>query len=199
MPRNVWEEIPHEDETNGVAVHSLALVAYPDEHGCGIKANGALCGRADKAEDLVQTTYVKALERFGSFEPGSNCRAWLLRILRNTWIDQLRHLKVAGPEVRIEENLVAAEQGQEETVWSDADDILENFSDERVIKALGELPEEQRLALFLVDVEDFSHEEVAEIMDVAIGTVKSRSGRARAVLRQRLLEHARELGFMRRS
>ena len=163
------------------------------------RAAVALCGRAENAEDLVQATYLKALERFESFRPGTNCRAWLLRILRNTWIDQLRHIKIAGPEMRIEENLVAANPSQQETAWSNANDILENFSDEQVIKALGELSEEQRLTLFLVDVEDFSHEEVGEIMEVAIGTVKSRSSRARAALRQKLLEHARRLGFMRRS
>ncbi len=162
------------------------------------RAAVALCGRAENAEDLVQATYLKALERFESFQPGTNCRAWLLRILRNTWIDQLRHMRIAGPEVRIEENLVAANPSQQETAWSNADDVLENFSDEQVIKALGELPEGQRLALFLVDVEDLSHEEVGEIMEVATGTVKSRSSRARATLRQKLLDHARRLGFMRR-
>ncbi len=163
------------------------------------RAAVALCGRADNAQDLVQETYLKALKRFESFQPGTNCRAWLLRILRNTWIDQLRHLKIAGPEVRIEENLLAAPAQEQETVFSDADEILENFSDEQMIKALRELSEEQRLALFLVDVEDFSHEEVGEIMDVAIGTVKSRTSRARASLRQKLLGHARRLGFMRRN
>lgn len=163
------------------------------------RAAVALCGRAENAKDLVQATYLKALERFESFRPGTNCRAWLLRILRNTWIDQLRHLKTAGPEMRIEQNLVAAPPEPKETVWSDANDILENFSDEEVIKALSELSEEQRLTLFLVDVEGFSHEEVGEIMDVAVGTVKSRTSRARAALRKRLLSHARRLGFMRRN
>ena len=163
------------------------------------RAAVALCGRVDNAEDLVQATYLKALERFESFQPGTNCRAWLLRILRNTWIDQLRHMKIAGPEVRIEENLVADPPREQEMIWSDADDILENFSDEQVIKALGELSDEQRLALFLVDVEDFSHEEVGAIMNVATGTVKSRTSRARASLREKLLDHARRLGFMRRN
>ena len=162
------------------------------------RAAMALCGRTQNAEDLVQATYLKALQRFESFRPDTNCRAWLLRILRNTWIDQLRHLKIVGPEVRIEENMVAAKSPQQENVWSDANDVLENFSDEQVIKALGELSEEQRLTLFLVDVEHFSHEEVGEIMDVATGTVKSRTSRARAALRQKLLVHARRLGFMRR-
>ena len=163
------------------------------------RAAVALCGRAENAKDLVQATYLKALERFESFRPGTNCRAWLLRILRNTWIDQLRHIKTVGPEVQVDQNLVAAPREQQETVWSDANDVLENFSDEQVIKALGELPEEQRLTLFLVDVENFSQEEVGEIMDVAVGTVKSRSSRARAALSQKLSDHARRLGFMRRN
>ena len=163
------------------------------------RAAVALCGRVENAEDLVQATYLKALESFDSFRPGTNCRAWLLRILRNTWIDQLRHIQITGPEVQIEQNLLADPPRRQETVWSEANDILENFSDEQVIKALGELPEEQRLTLFLVDVEEFSHEEVAEITDVAVGTVKSRSSRARAALRQKLLSHARRLGFIRRN
>ncbi len=60
------------------------------------RAAVALCGREENAEDLVQATYLKALQRFELFRPGTNCRAWLLRILRNTWIDQLRHMKVVG-------------------------------------------------------------------------------------------------------
>ena len=163
------------------------------------RAAVALCGRVENAEDLVQATYLKALESFDSFRPGTNCRAWLLRILRNTWIDQLRHIKITGPEVRIEQNLLADPPRQQETVWSNANDIMENFSDEQVIKALGELPEEQRLTLFLVDIEDFSLEEVGEITDVAVGTVKSCTSRARAALRHKLLGHARRLGFMRRN
>ena len=99
----------------------------------------------------------------------------------------------------IEESLVAANPSQQETLWSDANDILENFSDGHLIKALSELSEERRLTLFLVDVEGFSHEEVAEIMDVPVGTVKSRTSRARAALKQRLLGHAKRLGFMRRN
>src|SRR3990172_9616182 len=113
------------------------------------RAAVALCGGVENAEDLVQATYLKALESFDSFRPGTNCRAWLLRILRNTWIDQLRHINITGPEVRIKQNLVADPPPQRETIWSEADDLLENFSDEQVIKALGELPEEQRLTLFL--------------------------------------------------
>ena len=155
----------------------------------------AMTGRRDRADDLVQSTYLKALKRFDSFTPGSNCRAWLLAILRNTWLDELRHAGRAGVVVPIEESLLPGPEKVEPTKWTDAEDLLENFSDERVIAALGELGPEQRLTLFLVDVEGLSHEEVAEITGVAVGTVKSRSGRAREKLRERLLDHARQLGL----
>ena len=158
----------------------------------------ALCGRQDQAEDLVQATYAKALERFGSFRMGTNCKAWLLSIVRNTWIDQLRHRRVVGPRVSVDDLPLAEPARQEPTVWSDASDILENFSDEHVIEALKELPDEQRLTLFLVDVEQLSHDEVAQIMNVAVGTVKSRSSRARSTLKQRLLTHAKDMGFLER-
>ena len=75
-------------------------------------------------------------------------------------------------------------------------DLLENFSDEQVVRALKELPDEKRLTLFLIDVEQLSQEEVAEIMDVAVGTVKSRTSRARVVLKEKLLSYAKEMGFL---
>ncbi|MFP4105008.1 MAG: sigma-70 family RNA polymerase sigma factor [Phycisphaerae bacterium] len=148
------------------------------------------------AEDLTQTTFAKALQRFDTYREGSNCKAWLMRILHNTWIDQLRHRKVVGPEVPVEEELIEQDEPVEPTSWSDASDMLENFSDEQVIRALGELPEDQRMTLFLIDVEGLSQEEVAEITDVPVGTVKSRTSRARSALKERLHEHAIDLGFM---
>ena len=162
------------------------------------RAAYALCGRAEQAEDLVQTAFVKALERFDSFQMGTNSKAWLLRILRNTWIDGLRHRRVVGPQVSVDEISLAEPAQPEPTVWSNAEDILENFADEDVIRALKGLSDEHRLTLFLVDVEQLSHDEVAKIMDVAIGTVKSRSSRARAALRQKLLAHAKDLGLVER-
>ena len=155
-----------------------------------------LCRERNRAEDLVQTTYLKALERFGTFRSGSNCRAWLMRILHNSWIDQLRHEKIAGPSVPIEEQLLGGSDDTNESHRADARDILENFEDAQVIRALAELPDDQRLTLFLTDVEGLSQAEVAEIMGVAAGTVKSRTSRARAALRDRLIEHARDLGFL---
>ncbi len=162
------------------------------------RAAVAICRNRQQAEDLVQITYLKALGRFKSFRTGTNCKAWMMRILHNTWIDQLRHRKVTGPSVPADEQLLAEPEKPEQTVWSNAEDIIENFSDEQVISAMKELPDDQRLSLFLTDVEGLSQEEVAGITSVAVGTVKSRTSRARARLRDRLMAHAKNLGFMER-
>jgi RNA polymerase sigma-70 factor, ECF subfamily len=159
------------------------------------RAGVALCGQKDRAEDLVQTTFLKAFERFGSFQAGTNCKAWLLRILRNSWIDLLRRqqkMKEQTVSLAEEPAVVASVQ---ETVWTNAQDLLNNFSDDQVIKALQSLPEEQRLTLFLVDVEQMSQDEVAQITDVAVGTVKSRTSRARTALKSSLADYAREMNL----
>jgi RNA polymerase sigma-70 factor (ECF subfamily) len=84
-----------------------------------------------------------------------------------------------------------------ETVWSDAEDLLENFSGDQIIKAMSNLPEDQRLTLYLTDVEGLDHEEVSEIMEVAVGTVKSRVSRARARLKTMLSAYDKEMGLNR--
>ncbi|MCH7919818.1 MAG: sigma-70 family RNA polymerase sigma factor [Planctomycetes bacterium] len=159
------------------------------------RAAVAICGRTGVADDMVQTTLLKAYERFDSFEEGTNCKAWLLCILRNSWVDYLRvQQRRSVKQVPLEEELVA-DRTAEETVWSNAQDMLDNFSDEHVIRALQRLPEEQRLTLFLVDVEQMTHEEVAEIMGVAVGTIKSRTSRARGALKVSLADYAQEMNF----
>lgn len=173
-----------------------------------LRAACAMCRDRARAEDLVQTTYLKALRRCASYRTGSNAKAWLMRILHNTWVDQLRHRRVVGPTVPADEALLAAEETQaemqtipdelragEEDLPRLSNELLDSFEDEEIIKAMGELPDEQRLCLYLIDVEDFSQEEVAEIAGVAVGTIKSRTSRARARLRNRLAAHAKDLGF----
>lgn len=173
------------DFENSVLVHLDAMyrVAY------------ALCGNKDTAEDVVQTASLKAFKNFGSFKKGTNCKAWLMRILRNTWFDQLRRQRTAGIQVPLDENIAVEAAQVNETQWTDSTDLLENFSDEQVIKALQSLPDEQRLTLYLLDVEGFSQDEVAEITDVAVGTVKSRTSRGRMKLKSELLVYAREMGL----
>jgi RNA polymerase sigma-70 factor (ECF subfamily) len=162
------------------------------------RAAVALCRDPGEAEDLVQTTYAKALARFDSFEPRSNVRAWLLRIMRNARIDALRHKKVVGATVSIEEArpAIADPPHADETAWTNAQDVLNNFPDDDVRRALGELPDDQRLTLFLVDVEGLSQAEAAEVLDVPPGTVKSRASRARETLRRKLMAYAKKFGWI---
>lgn len=159
------------------------------------RAAWTMCRNGDEAEDLVQATVLKALEKQSQFAPGGSVKAWMLRILRNTWYDRLRHLRVVGPTVQAEQIPLADDPPEDELVWSDAEDLLENFSDELVIAALRDLPEHQRLALYLADVEQLPLADVAEILDVAEGTIKSRTSRARNALKRRLQAHAEDLGL----
>lgn len=156
----------------------------------------ALCGQSQEAEDLAQEAFLRALEHFESFQKGTNCKAWLLQILRNIWIDKLRKKKIVGQPLPLEEEIIAEPNHESEIVWSNADDLIENFSDEQVIRALSGLPEDQRLTLFLMDVEQLSQKEVARITGVAIGTVKSRTSRGRDALKERLTSYASEMGLM---
>ncbi len=161
------------------------------------RAAVAICRKSDVADDLVQVTFLKAMEKFGSFKSGTNCKAWLLTILRNSWIDELRHKKYDNYSVQLDENMVEEQSQTVESTWTDAEDLLENFSDEQIIKALAQLPDDQRLTLFLVDVEQYSQEDVAQITGVAIGTVKSRTSRARGILKQQLEKHSKNMGYSR--
>ena len=157
----------------------------------------AMCGDHDDAEDLTQTTFLKAFERFESFKKDTNCKAWLLSILRNKWIDMVRHRSAAGQVLQIDESIIASQEQNDEIRYSNCEDLLENFSDEQIISTLRSLPDEQRLTLFLTDVEQLRQEDVAEIMDVPVGTVKSRTSRARKILKTKLFSYAKEMGFIR--
>lgn len=158
----------------------------------------ALCRNREEAEDLVQATYARALERFASFRAGTNCRAWLLAILRNMWVDELRHRRVAGTPADIAEHPVAAadEPPEASPAWTGAGEVLGQFADDEVRGALLELPEDQRLTLMLVDVEGLTLAETAEVLGVPAGTVKSRTSRAREALKRRLMQHAKDLGLL---
>lgn len=159
------------------------------------RAAFALSRKKDTADDLTQTTFLKALKSFHKFKQGTNARAWLMTILRNTWFDQLRHRKIAGPTASIDEMDIPEKTYVPETQWSNAADMLENFSNEQVINALGELGDDQRLTLYLVDVEGLSQREVAQITGVAEGTVKSRASRARNEMKIKLQAYAKDVGL----
>ena len=149
--------------------------------------------RAD-AEDLVQETYLKAYRAFGGFEEGTNLRAWLYRILTNTFINIYRAKKRRPDESNLDDvedlylyrrlgALEAAQAGR-----SAEDEVLDSFTEVEVKSALEALPEQFRMAVLLADVEGFQYKEIAEILDIPIGTVMSRLHRGRRALQKSLFE-----------
>jgi RNA polymerase sigma-70 factor, ECF subfamily len=134
----------------------------------------------DQAEDLVQETYTKALRSFSSFQPGTNFRAWMYRILRNTFFSSRAGMKVTVP-LDTDENspamVKAADSVTPETI------LIERSNQDLVRQALDELPLHFREILLLCEVEEMSYQEMADTLSVPIGTVMSRLSRARAALR----------------
>ena len=156
-----------------------------------------------EAEDLVQETYLRAFRFFDKFQPGTNCRAWLLSILRNLFINRYQQKKREAEKVdwekidQVYESIV--EQG-EKAVRAERDNpetlLISQLMDEEVEEALKKLPEEYRTAIVLVDIEELSYEEAAKVMDCAIGTVRSRVSRGRRMLQVALRGYALERGLI---
>jgi RNA polymerase sigma-70 factor (ECF subfamily) len=154
------------------------------------------------AEDLVQETYLRAYRGFGSFTEGTNLRAWLYRILTNTYINSYR-AKQRRPDERqlddVEDLYLYRRIGAVEEALaarSAEDELMELFTDDQVKAALDSLPEQFRLAVYLADVEGFSYKEIAEILEVPIGTVMSRLHRGRKAMQKELYEFAIERGLV---
>jgi len=148
------------------------------------------------AEDLVQETYLRAYRGFGGFQEGTNLKAWLYRILTNTYINAYRAKQRRPEQTDLDEiedlylyrrlgGLEAATMGR-----SAEDELMDTFSEAEVKAAVEDLPEAFRLAVLLADVEGFSYKEIAEILDIPIGTVMSRLHRGRKALQKRLFEYA---------
>lgn len=157
----------------------------------------ALTGDATRAEDLTQETMLKAYRAWHQFERGSNAKAWLLTILRNSFINEYRREQHRGKTIDI--STIEPYAVFRETQEVDPEGrFFASIVDDEVVRAIRALPEEFREVLLLSDVEDLSYGEIARLLEVPVGTVKSRLFRARQALQRRLYDYAVETGYVKR-
>lgn len=161
----------------------------------------------DEAEDLVQETYLKAYRFFDTFQKGTNIKAWLFKILRNTFINKYRKTVNLPSEIFYEdvESVNSNLSYKQESDSGELTDTLEskynelgNLMEDDVKRAIDSLPIEYKEAILLSDVEELSYNDIAEITNVPIGTVKSRLNRGRKLLQKSLWEYAKDRGFIKR-
>lgn len=169
-----------------------ALVHLDGLYGLALRLTG---GDEPRAEDLVQEAMLKAYRSWDRFESGTNCRAWLMTILRNTFINQFRRQRARPADVDFE--MVAERPASPSLFEADPEGrLFRHVLDAEVIRAIDELPDEFRVAVVLTDIEGLSYQEVAGLMGIPVGTVKSRLFRARRKLQERLFDYAREMGYV---
>jgi len=156
---------------------------------------------SEDAQDLVQETYLKAYRYYDKFEEGTNFKAWLFKILKNSFINNYRKKQSQPPQsdfAEIEDALESRVSDQAaQQIKSPEEELLKNVLDEDVQRALDGLPYDYRMAILLADLEDFSYKEIAEILEVPLGTVMSRLYRGRKLLESAMLDYARDHGYLR--
>jgi len=171
------EALPHMD-----ALYNFALQLTQD---------------SDDAADLLQETYVKAYRFWDKFEKGTNCKAWLFRIMKNSFINFYRKNTRSPEKLDYDEIEVIYEtiKSNDENPHNLDREIYDNIFDDEVMEAIKSLPEEFRTVLIMCDVEGMTYEEIADFLDIPIGTVRSRIHRARKVLATKLYNYAKSRGY----
>lgn len=160
-----------------------------------------LSRNASDAEDLVQETYIKALKNWHRYQQGTNCRAWLFRIMTNTFYNLQRSRKRrrgveadALPDIEMQ----VAEHHDDRGIYRPLEQqVLDRVVSKEVLAAIDSLPDDFRTVLLLADLQDFSYKEIAEVVDCPVGTVMSRLYRARRAMQRKLIDHAINEGIVR--
>lgn len=148
----------------------------------------------DEAKDLLQETYLRAYKYINYYQKGTNAKAWLLRILKNTFINDYRKKSKRPVHLSFEDFYTGDES--EDTGFIDLrQEVFDSLIGDEVSKALNSLPVDYRLIILLCDIEGFKYEEIAKIIDVPIGTVRSRLHRARNMLKEKLKDYANKKGY----
>jgi len=151
----------------------------------------------DDANDLVQETYLKAYRFISSYELGTNAKAWLFKILKNAFINEYRKRSKQPSKIELSEviNYQDTDANQSPSFIDLREEVFSGLIGDEVTNAVNNLPVDFRTVVLLCDVEGFSYEEISKIMDIPIGTVRSRLHRARNMLKEVLLDYAKKLGF----
>ena len=153
-----------------------------------------LAGSREDADELVQETYARAFRSWRSYQPGTNLRAWMLRILTNLNIDRGRRAQRTPPMQGLEANdyFLYDKLSESDGGLSDEERVVERLSQDDIVSALSSVPHDFRDVIVLVDIGDFSYQDAAQILDIPIGTVMSRLHRGRRILKRELAESALE-------
>lgn len=151
----------------------------------------------EDANDLVQETYLKAFRFIDKYHEGTNAKAWLFKILKNAFINQYRRKSKQPTKVDYEEiiNYHDEEDSQYSSYMDLREDMFQHMMGDEVTEAINSLPVDFRVVILLCDIEGFTYEEIAKIIDIPIGTVRSRLHRARNMLKEKLKEYAESLGY----
>jgi RNA polymerase sigma-70 factor (ECF subfamily) len=151
----------------------------------------------EDANDLVQETYLKAFRFIDKYHEGTNAKAWLFKILKNAFINQYRRKSKQPTRVDYEEivNYHDEEDSQYSSYMDLREDMFQHMMGDEVTEAINSLPVDFRVVILLCDIEGFTYEEIAKIIDIPIGTVRSRLHRARNMLKEKLKEYAESLGY----